>query len=775
MNKYLKKLEFDKILQQINELCITENAKKMALEINPIDDFEELNQTLDEVDEALKLICRLERVPFYFSNDLSPIFQFVKKGGILDGTELYEIFKYLKTIKANKLYLEKVQKENIEVNYYQTLVTHLFFDSYLFDLIDRSIEESGYVKDEASTELKSIRKRLTQIDIRIKNKIQELLGKEASKLSFNNITMRDGHYCLPVKAEYKNSFKGNILDVSTTNQTIYIEPIQIIELTTLKNELIQAEKEEVEKILRAISKDVEFSVEDFIMDYPKVIKLDLIFSKAVLALKQNAARVKVNQDNVLELISARHPLLNVEKVIPNDIIFGNNLGIIITGPNTGGKTVLLKTVGLLSIMTKCGLLIPANEKSNVFIFDQVFCDIGDEQSIENNLSTFSSHMGNIINIINNVSDNSLVILDEIGSGTDPVEGTNLAIAILDYFVSHNISFLVTTHYSDLKTYAYQSQTIENASMEFDIKTLKPTYHLRMGIPGSSNALEISERLGLNKEIVENAKKKVAIYDDEVKNLIKKLEYELQISTEKNKQLDNLIEEEKEKERKLDNQLKKFENDKDIMLKKHLEKASAEVNKLKEEALSLIDELKSKEASSVKLHEAINYKKQIDDLNITEQKEKPKVVNNQNVNFVKGEDVYLPNYDQYGYIINIEKNHYTVSIGNVIMELKKSDLMKVEKNTKEQSSFNIVKDQSKSVSLRCDLRGLRIDEAKDVLEKYFDDIMLNNIKQFSIIHGYGTGAIRNFVQDFLKKAKGIDKYRYGVEGEGGMGVTVVYMK
>ncbi len=774
MNRYYKKLEFDKILDQLSALCITLNAKEMALDLEAIDDWELLNQTLDEVDEALKMVLRLERVPFYFSSDLLPIFQFVKKGGILDGSELYEIYKYLKTIKANKQYLDKLSKENIDAPYYQTLVTHLFFDSYLHDKIDKSVEESGYIKDEASDNLKSIRKKLTQIDIRIKNKIQELLGKNASKLSINNVTMRDGHYCLPVKAEFKNAFKGNVLDISATNQTIYIEPIQIIELTTLKSELVQEEKEEIEKILRALSNDVMFSVDDFILDFPKVIKLDLTFAKAVLAKKQKAARVKINKDNVFELYNACHPLLNVEKVISNDVVLGNNLGIIITGPNTGGKTVLLKMVGLLAIMCKSGLLIPASERSNIMIFDGVYSDIGDEQSIENNLSTFSSHMTNIINILDSANDNSLVILDEIGSGTDPLEGTNLAIAILDYFVEHKISFLVSTHYSDLKTYAYSSTNIENASMEFNVQTLQPTYHLRMGIPGSSNALDISERLGLKREIVENAKKKVAIYDDEVKKLINKLEHELMEVDNKNKELETLLAAEKVKENELNQKLKQFDSQKDMLLKKHLEKATKELDNLKKEALTLIEELKNKEQSNVKLHEAINLKKQVDDLNLTKE-EKKKVVNNQNVTFTKGEDVYLPQYDQYGYIINIERNTYTVSIGNVIMELKKADLMKVDKPKTEPSSIKIIKNPNKSISLRCDLRGMRIEEAKDALEKYFDDAMLNNIKQFSIIHGYGTGAIRNFVQEFLKKQKTVEEFRYGVEGEGGMGVTVVYMK
>ena len=774
MNKYFEKLDFSKILMQLNSFCITELAKDEALNLKEIDDLELLNQILDEVDEALKIILRLDRAPFYFSENLNPIFSFVKKGGILDGVELYSVFKYLKTIKENKRFKEEVIKEQIESNYYLNLIDNLFMDQYLYDRLEKCVEESGYILDDATPNLVSIRKRLTQIDIRIKNKIQELLGKDASKLSFNNVTMRDGHYCLPVKAEFKNSFKGNILDISTTSQTVYIEPIQVIELTTLKAELLQEERLEIEKILKNLSNDVAFSVEDFIQDYPKLIKLDLVFAKAMLAKEENATRVKINNENVLELINARHPLLNVKKIIPNDVVFGNNLGIIITGPNTGGKTVLLKTVGLLCLMTKCGLLIPANERSNIMIFDMICSDIGDEQSIEENLSTFSSHMNNIINIIDVITDNSLVILDEIGSGTDPLEGTNLAIAILDYFVKHKISFLVTTHYSDLKTYAYASDCVENASMEFDIETLQPTYHLRMGIPGSSNALDIASRLGLKQEIINNAKEKVAIYDDEVKNLIKKLERELITVDKKQQELDVALIKQKEINKELTKKTKQFDNDKENMLKKHLDKANKELIALKEEAIAIIEDLKSKE-KAMKLHESINYKKQIDDLNLPNLEKKQTFIDNQNVTFTKGEDVYLPNYDQYGYIINIDRNNYTVSIGNVIMTVKKNEIMKVNKTKKVETSVSFVKDSSKHFSLRCDLRGMRIEEAKDTLEKYFDDVTLNNIKQFSIIHGYGTGAIRNFVQEFLKKQKNIDKYRYGVEGEGGMGVTVVYMK
>ena len=777
MNKFLKKLEFDVIIDKLVNKCISHKAQELASHLELKKDIEELNAILDNTYEALRITSSYQRAPIYFSKDITPLIAFIKKGGILEGLEIYEINKIYKTIKANITFLNNLKKENIESFYYSELVEKLIFPSVLYEYIEKSIDEDGYVLDEASFELKNIRRKLALIDTRIKNKLQEILSKDANKLSFGNVTLRDGHYCLPYKAEYKNSIKGNILDISMTQQTVFIEPMVIIELQGAKAELINEEKKEIQKILSNITNDLYLNIDDLLEDYQRLIQLDLVFAKAALALDMKANRVHINNQNILILNEARHPLLNVEEVIPNDIDLQNNLGIIVTGPNTGGKTVLLKTVGLLSVMLSAGLLIPASETSNVMIFDMVCCDIGDDQSIKDNLSTFSAHMKNIINILDIVTDHSLVIIDEIGSGTDPKEGCNLAIAIIDYLIKHQINFIVTTHYSELISYAFNQEKVINASMEFDVKTLAATYKLRMGIPGTSNALQICKNLGLKEEILNNAVKRTSLNKDEVKNIINKLDAELiyykkqtNLLNEKIAEYHSLI----DKYHKLE---ANFEKEKEKRLQEALKKANSEILKKKEEATNLLNTLKDKKNQAIKLHEAINLQKAIENLDSDE--EETISLNDENETYQVGDDVYVRKFDQYGFIVKVEKNHkYQVSMGNVVMTLNNHDLTKStpkKENIKQSDNVTIFKPSNVSYKLRLDLRGMRFEEAKDALEKYFDDVVLNNIKQFSIIHGYGTGTIRKVVHEFLSKQNNVASYRYGEAGEGGYGVTVVELK
>ena len=456
MNKYTQKLELNTIIRQLVDNCIMAKTKNIASNIKPTNDILALNRMLDEVDEALQISMRLDRAPIMMSEEYEYPVKMAKKGGILSGIELYQTVKLYNTIKANYSFVQTLQKENINAIYYIERVNSLYLNEYLLHNLEKSIDEDGAVLDNATPNLASIRRRLQLIDSKIKNKLQEMLSKEASKLSQPTISMRDGHYVLPVKVEYKNSFRGNILDVSGSQQTVFIEPFQVVELTVQKAELINLEKQEIEKILRFLSQDVGHEADILLENYNSLVNIDLIFAKAMLAKSQNAERPTINDQHILNLVNARHPLLKVKKVIPNNISFDNFLGIVITGPNTGGKTVLLKTVGLLVLMTKCGLLIPASKHSNVMIYDKICCDIGDDQSIQANLSTFSSHMKNITEIINMVTPNSIVLFDEIGGGTDPDEGSKLAISILDYLIQNQISFITTTHYSELKLFAYDN-------------------------------------------------------------------------------------------------------------------------------------------------------------------------------------------------------------------------------------------------------------------------------------------------------------------------------
>lgn len=634
--------------------------------------------------------------------------------------------------------------------------------------------------DEASPVLKNIRQKLRSMDTRIKAKLQEIISKEVTKLSQSTVSIRNDRYVIPVKAEYKNVIKGIIQDVSASNQTFYIEPIAIMELTNEKQKLIREEVKEIDKILSELSLLIGENFEVLKTDFEIIREIDFIFAKGMLAFNQDARLVSINNQHIMELRNARHPLLKVEKVIPNNVSFDNYLGIVITGPNTGGKTVLLKTVGLLCLMTKCGLLVPADETSNIMIYDKICCDIGDDQSIQANLSTFSSHMKNITNIINIVTPNSLVLFDEIGGGTDPDEGSKLAIAILNYLIRNKISFITTTHYSELKAFAYDNELVVNASMEFNQNTLSPTYKLIIGIPGASNALSIASHLGLKKEIVDDARIRSITANNDLKNLMIKLEKRSSKLVEEEKRLKNLEKELIVTKQDYEQRIETLEKEKQIIIEKANLKAEKQLDDIALKAQIILEELKELHfKENLKPHEVIAIKKELDELaefNLPVES-KPKSVKS---DIRLGDDVYVSRYDQYGNVVKVMKNgSYEVSLGNVTMILKKDALEVIDKIPESKvPKVKIEKTKvisSAKMSLSLDLRGERYEDAKERLQKYFDDAILTGLKQFTIIHGYGTGTIRTLVQDYLKKNKNVQSFRYGGAGEGGMGSTVVTLK
>ena len=778
MNKYASKLELNHIIDQLVSFCVMEDTKNEASEIETINDLEQLNQLLDEADEALRIVLRYDRAPIHLSKPYEKAVRLASKGGLLDPSELYETARLYQTIKANLHFLQILAKEEIPCLNFEGWINSCYVNEYLDGLLVKSVDEAGNVLDNATPTLSSLRKRINQIDIRIKNKLQELLAKEAAKLSQPTISMRDGHYVIPVKIEHKNSVKGNLLDTSGSGQTVYIEPLPIMELNSQKQTLLADERIEVEKILRNLSNLVGSEAEVLLANYQIIKRIDFTFAKAMLAKAQNASRPSINNEHILNLVDARHPLLKVKKVIPNNISFDKYLGIVITGPNTGGKTVLLKTVGLLVLMTKCGLLIPATKDSNVMIYDKVCCDIGDEQSILENLSTFSGHMSNIVDIINTITPNSLVLFDEIGGGTDPSEGSSLAISILEYLINNKIAFITTTHYPELKSFAYSSDKIVNASMEFDQNTLNPTYHLQLGVPGSSNAFEIAKNLGLNQAIIDEAKKRTAQADSDAAALIKKLELSNHELALKIKENNELIEQNAAHQKELNSKLALIEQEKNRILKNAQKKADEEVAKIKQDAIKILNDIKDNQNNNLKLHEVIALKKELASLD-AEIEEKPTKTKYEPITkeLKVGDDVYVKDYDQHGVIGKIMKDGtYLVSFGNVNMRLNIEDLALSKETSKKSEDANFVRTVSKStISLRLNLIGMRYEEARDQLEKYFDDCMLCGIKQFTIIHGYGTGALRGLVQDYLKKHPQVAEFRYGGAGEGGMGATVVTLK
>jgi mutS2 protein len=776
--KSINKLEFSLILDKLSEFAILPAVKTQISSLKPSSNINMLEEELTKTQEALRIIQRSMRAPLYMSCDYDKILLLLSKGAILSGKELYETVKLYETIRENVKFANHLKKDQIESQYFQMITSKLYLNESIEQMLLKALDEEGNVEDNASPKLKSLRKKLVQIELNLKQKLQEIVAKEAAKLSQTSIVLRDDRYCLAVKSEYKNHIKGIIHDTSASMQTIFIEPFIVSQMMSDKAKLQEEEKAEIHRILKELSQILLLEQPLLQENFHLIKEIDFIFAKGMLAKSYDGYRPKLNHQGRLNLIKARHPLLKVKKVIPNTVSFGDGyLGIIITGPNTGGKTVLLKTVGLLCTMIKYGLLIPADEKSDIMIFDQIFCDIGDDQSIESNLSTFSSHMTNITEIINNITPKSLVLFDEIGSGTDPIEGSNLAKAILNYLIKEKVSFITTTHYSDLKTFGFENPYVINASMEFDQHTLSPTYELKLGISGSSNAFNIAKRLGLKEEIINDAKKMAVTSDDIVRQLVLKLEKKAKQLEEQTLEYERLKEDTYQIKQEYDAKVKKFEKEKQILYKKAQAEADEFVMTIKNDALQIIEEAKKLKNDQVKLHEIIDVRHQVNNLDRDIVKER-EMQNTDNSNLEVGDDVYITSYDQYGTISRILKdNQYEVSIGNMSVKLAKKELTKVKTITNQQPkeiNFSFRKSKA-TISMTLDLRGKRYEDAKEALDKYIDDLVVVGLKQATIIHGYGTGVIRELVQNFLKNNKNIASYRYGGENEGGFGVTVITLK
>lgn len=777
---FYKKLEIDEIIGQLVSLAVLPVTKNYFNNIFPLVTKKEIELELAKVKEALDICYRYERAPIYLSLDYEELLNIVVKGGVLTGVELFETVRLFSTIRANERLLTTLKKEQIKCKYYSEYVDNLYIDVAIEKELRKSLDDTGYILDDATSTLKKIRSRLKGIDDRIKNKLQEIIATKASYLADSIVVIRDDRYCLAIKAEYKNSFNGILHDVSSSNLTAYMEPAVIAEMSNEKDRLRNEEKEEMERILRNLSQMIANEEYNLRANYLNIVELDKIFAKAMLGKSYDGSAPKVNTDGFLSLKNARHPLLKVDKVIPNNIEFGKDyLGIVITGPNTGGKSVLLKTVGLLSLMVKFGLLIPADEESDVMVYDHIFCDIGDDQSIQENLSTFSSHMRKMIAIVNQVTPNSLALFDEIGSGTDPVEGSAIAISVLKYFINKNVRFITTTHYADLKTFAYTSKEIVNASMAFNEDTMMPTYHLVIGKSGSSNALSIAQNLGLKKDIIACAKEILTNNNDQSRILIQKIEAKSNYLDNLEKSLKDELSKTLALQNDYENKMSLLEKEKNKIIVNANNKANEIIEEASKKAFELLEEVKKLQNKNLKLHEIIDVQSQINDLNnskfINKQTKKKQIVNNPKI----GMRVYLIDYQQYGTISRIRKDKSVdVSIGNISVNVLKEDLELVTDVEKEVVNNVVIERnnvQSGRVSLSLDLRGKRFTDAKDLLDKYIDDLLLSNIKSATIIHGFGTGTIRELVQDFCRKNKYIDSYRYGVQGEGGLGVTVITLK
>lgn len=787
--KVLKTLEYNKIINKLTEYAISPMGKERTSFLKPFTAMTDIAQAQQETTEAVSMALRKGNIPLGGLHEIRPQIKRVSMGGTLSIEELMHISEFLYVCRKVKNY----SKNENKAESYEKLDTIFELIEALPSLeneINRCILSSTEISDDASQGLKSVRREIKVSNDRIREHLNSIIFSSAYKNMLQDfvITIRNDRYCVPVKSEYRNSFQGMVHDQSNTGSTLFIEPLSVVQLNNRIKELQAKEKEEIEKILVHLSKLTAENCEIIEADLELLTHLDFVFAKASLSLSMNGTQPLFNLKGYIHIKKGRHPLLNTKEVVPIDIYLGRDFTtLLITGPNTGGKTVALKTLGLFTLMGQAGLHIPAFDHSQLAIFDDVFADIGDEQSIEQSLSTFSAHMSNIVTILEEVTDNSLVLFDELGAGTDPTEGAALAMAIIQYLFQRKIRTAVTTHYSELKVYALSTEGIENASCEFDVDSLRPTYKLLIGIPGKSNAFAISKRLGLQDYIIDSAKEFISHEDAHFEDVITDLEISKKSVLYEQERAEQYRKEAEALKKEVEKQKAKTQEQKEKIILQAKEEAKGIFQQAKEEADRMIKELNKEvraKANQQKLNETRSQIKsrlsamqdEISKFSRRKPNQKPLK------DLAVGDKVYIISFDQNGVALTTPDNNGEVMVQAGIMKIKVplSELMlnetieKEDKKVKANSS-KVHSGKSQYISAEIDCRGQTVDEGLGNIDKYLDDAYLAGLKQVMIIHGKGTGALRNAVQNYLRTNSHVKSYRLGQYGEGEMGVTVVELK
>ncbi|MCL1695189.1 endonuclease MutS2 [Lysinibacillus sp. BPa_S21] len=782
----LKTLEYDKVRQQVATYCTSSIGKSAVDELVPQTDYEKVVQLLEEMDEGLSILRVKGNVPMGGIFDVRPAARRAQIGGMLSAMELMEVSSTIRASRILRNFIEDIESEEvIEIPHFIDKKEAMPVLTGLQHEINNCIDDNGSVLDSASQTLRSIRQSLRAEEAKVRSKLESLIrGSNASKmLSDTLVTIRNDRFVIPVKQEYRHHYGGIVHDQSSSGQTLFIEPDSIVQANNEIHRLKMKEQAEIERILLALSAMVEEVAPD-LFNLVKVLgEIDVILAKGKYGQANKCTMPKMNNDGYIRLMRARHPLLPIETAVPNDIEFGKDItAIVITGPNTGGKTVTLKTVGLCTLMAQAGLPVPALDGSELAVFKQLFADIGDEQSIEQSLSTFSSHMVNIVDILQKFDDESLVLFDELGAGTDPQEGAALAISILDEVHGRGARVMATTHYPELKAYGYNRPGVANASVEFDIETLSPTYRLLIGVPGRSNAFEISNRLGLPESIIDRAKSFTGTDRHEVESMIASLEETRRKSEDDAERSHDLLMESEELRKELQGKLQAYEERKEALDKKAKEKARKIVDEAKREAESIIAELREMRKNAdqvVKEHELIEARKRLEEatpLDNNKVLKKAAQVKARAQNLVVGDEVKVLSYGQRGTLLEkVSNSEWVVQMGILKMKIADSDLEYIKPEKEPVQRIAGVKNRTSHVKLELDLRGERYEDAIIRTEKYIDDALLANYGRVSIIHGVGTGALRQGIQSYLKKHKRVKSFRFGEAGEGGLGVTVVELK
>ena len=791
-NKSFKVLEFDKIIDILKTKASSSLGLNKIEKLEPSSDFEEVKYRLQETTEAQSILIKRGHVSLGGIHDVLDKVKRAEIGASLDPGSLLMVADTLRAARvlANSLSGDG-EEEDFNYPIIQSLATSLYIHREIEDAVYNAIISELEIADSASSTLRDIRRKIVQKNQSIRSKLNSIISSATYQkyLQDSIISMRGDRFVVPVKAEYRSVVSGIVHDQSSSGATLFIEPMSIVEMNNELRKLKLDEQEEIERILAELSKMIGEIAREIISNQEILEKIDFIFAKGKLSLEMKGIDPKLNKDKNFVIKNGRHPLLNPKKVVANTIYLGDEFHtLVITGPNTGGKTVTIKTVGLFALMTQSGLHIPADFGSSMCVYDNIFADIGDEQSIEQSLSTFSSHMTRIVSILDKVTEDSLVIFDELGAGTDPVEGAALAIAILEDVKMAGAKCIATTHYSELKNYALTKKGVENAAVEFDVETLSPTYKLLIGVPGKSNAFEISRKLGLRDYIIDRAKEFINTENIELEDLLQNVEKN-RIKAEEDRAEAEKLKTEIQMIRDAEaEKLEKLTNQKEKMMERARSEAFSITRQAKEEVDEIIKrlrELEQERASKEKNRQIEQLRKELtDSMGSLQPTVKsmivPKVASKEIKNLKAGEDVKVITLNQEGTVVSADdkKKEAVVQIGIMKMTLPYKSLQRIKNQqqaTVTKKTRSVIKAKSGRVKGEVDLRGMNLEEATLELEKYLDDATVAGLEQVTVIHGVGTGVLKTGLQDVLKKNKHVKKKRPGGYGEGGVGVTIVTLK
>ncbi len=780
MKKDYDVLEFHKIINELMELALLESTKEKFLDIDIIKEKSVLDKELVLMSEMIDFYKFDDGLELTGLADLSKMFKSIDVIGSYLSSEDFSVLKRNLAI----FRISKGRAKNVRDKY--KTIWNLFADAQevkdIENFISEAIDDNGELKDDASFGLRDVRRQKQNINTNIKEKFDDLVSNKETQRAVQEriITKRNDRYVIAVKTDFKGLIKGIEHDRSATGSTVYIEPINIVSLNNKLREYEAKEREEIRKILLRLTEIVKTKKEEILEIKEILERLDFLNAKTIYSVNKKCAVPKVINKEYLKLVDARHPLIDEEKVVPINFSVGNGENImLITGPNTGGKTVTLKVAGLLTLMALSGIPIPAGEKTEIGYFNNVLADIGDEQSLEQNLSSFSGHVSKIKEIIENSSSKSLVLMDELGSGTDPMEGAAFAMSIIDYLNKKNITSIITTHYSEVKAYAFNSENIKSASMEFDVESLSPTYRLLEGIPGKSNALIIAKKYGISDEIIENAKKYISEDNKKVEEMIKSIK-------EKNDELHLLTQELENSKSELltqknlyDEKIVNLENEKNEIIKKAYDKADDYLKNIQAKAKSLIEKISREES---KKEDAKNTQRSLNMLResfIIDKKKnvKEKKVVVKNVDFSEGEEVLVKTLNQNGKILRVMPKDGRVQVQSGILKLVVSmdDVVKIQKKKNNKLKNFAALKRTSQVRGELDVRGMNADEAISEIETYFDRAMLTGYNEVYIIHGKGTMVLRKKIQEYLRTSKYVSEFKDANQNEGGVGCTVVTLK